>query len=198
MATAAPKLKNKRLSQYDRDLLITFARKQIKESADTAEVDAAYDLAAGEIAKVIKEKWPQKDMAVLRRYDAAAVDRCVYISEGGSNYEQFTFRADDKRTPLRPNGRGCLRTPIMLEGEALSAYRAYKKADAEAKEAAAARLSDFKALINGSRNFNEVAEVWPAANELRTSIVGEGTALAVLSADVVSRIKADPAYAVAA
>lgn len=193
-----PKLKNKRLSNYDRERLISFARKQIKETADSAELDAAYDAAAESVAAAIKAKWPQKDMAVLRRYDAASVDHCVYVSTGGSNYEQFTFRADDKRTPMRPNGRGCLRIPVMLEGDAEAAYKAYLKASEEATSAAAARLSDFKALINGSRNFNEVADVWDAANELRSSIVGEATALAVLSADVVSRIKADPAYAVAA
>ena len=193
-----PKLKNKRLSNYDRERLISFARKQIKETADQAALDAAYDAAAELIATAVKAKWPQKDMAVLRRYEAASVDHCVYVSTGGSNYEQFTFRADDKRTPMRPSGRGCLRTPILLEGAAEDAFRAYLKASEEVTNAASARLFDFKALISGSRNFNEVAEVWPAANELRSSIVGETTALAVLSADVVSRIKADPAYAVAA
>jgi hypothetical protein len=58
-------------------------------------------------------------------------------------------------------------------------------------------MSDFKSLIWGTPSFNALAEVWPAVEAMRERIVGSNTALAVLSAEVVDRIKADPALQLA-
>jgi hypothetical protein len=194
MATS-PDRKNKRLSQYNRDDLTRFARKQIASTADATELDAAYERAAQAVHDALVEKYPQKDMKVLQRYDAASADACIYVSSGYYNYDQFCFRDDDKRIPLRP-GRagGCnSRNAFMLEGDRLEAWEAYKDAQAAHDAEIKRRLSDFTALINGAKTFNEVADVWPAAEVMRESIVGSGTSLTVLSDDVVSRIKADPA-----
>ena len=194
----APKMKNKRLSGYDREKLVALARKHIAATADTTALDETYERAADHISRVVAAKWPQKDMAVLAKYDVADADACIYASTGGGDYGQFHFRAGDKRIPLRPKRRHCSSHPVLLEGEAADAYRAHEQAEKAHKATQAQRLNDFKALIEGSRSFNEIEAVWPAASELRSSIVGESAALTVLSEDVVARIKADPAFAVAA
>jgi hypothetical protein len=43
-----------------------------------------------------------------------------------------------------------------------------------------------------------LAEVWPAVEAMREKIVGASTALSVLSDEVINRLKADPALAIAA
>jgi hypothetical protein len=199
MATEARPLKNKRLSDSNRNSLYNLARKRIVETQDSTELDNAYEFAADAVHNALVEKYPQKDMKVLARYDAASPDGCVYVSCGGYyEYDQFCFRSDDKRIPLRPSGRGCnSRNAFMLEGEAADAFRAYKKANEARDEAIKQRFADFKALIYAAKTFNEVTEVWPEAEQLREAIVGTSSALVVLSNDVVERIKADPAYALA-
>ena len=47
-------------------------------------------------------------------------------------------------------------------------------------------------------NFNALAEIWPAVEAMRGEIVGHGASLSVLSGEVVDRLKADPALALAA
>jgi hypothetical protein len=197
--TAAVPLKNKRLSERDRDALYSFARKCIAETQDASAVDAAYDVAAQAVHDALVEKYPQKDMRVLERYDAATADSCVYVSRGHYDYDQFCFRDDDKRIPLRP-GRsgGCnSRNAFMLEGERADAYAAYTKAKEAHESAIRQRFNDYKALIYAAKTFNEVSEVWPQAEQLREAIVGTSSALVVLSNDIVARIKSDPAHLLA-
>lgn len=184
---------NKRLSGSDRSIILNFANKQIKATADTEAVDIAYEAAADAIHKVVVARWPQKDMRVLQRYDVADEDACVYVSTGGYNYERFTYRDGDKRIAIRPN-RNCSRQPIMLEGSDETAFDAYCAATKAADAANNQRLADFRALINGTLTFNALVEVWPALEALRTTICGNRSAVQILSADVVSRVQNDAAF----
>jgi hypothetical protein len=189
-------LKNKRLSQSDRQVLCNLAYKSVDETQDSAAVDTAYNEAASAVQAAVLEKYPQKDMEVLKKYNAACGDACVYISlEGFGDYRKFCFRNEDKRIPLRPSSSGCnYRNPLLLEKARAEAVRSFEKAQAERKALFDERISDFKSLIYTARTFNEVAAVWPKAETLREAIVGTSSALVTLSEDVVKRIQSDPAY----
>jgi hypothetical protein len=193
VAIQAPQ-KNKRLSGNDRDTLTSYARKRIEETQDRSALDAAYERAADAVHAALVARYPQKDMRVLAKYDAATQDECVYVSRGHYDYDRFCFRDGDARIPLRPTGTGCnSRNAFLLEGDSRAAYDAYKDATKTYEAAVKQRLSDFSALIAGSNTFNEVASVWPDAENLRLSIVGTASALMILSDDVVARLRADPA-----
>jgi hypothetical protein len=193
-------LKNKRLTERDRIALFAFAKKQIEATEDRAAMDSAYEYAAEAVSEAVKKDNPPSDMKVLIKYDLAHLDRCINISTGGMDFDQFHFRDDDKRTPMRPySRRGCgygQRSPILLEGDAADRFRAYLAATKVYEASIKARGNDFKSLILGTTTFNALAEVWPAVEAMREKVVGTSTALAALSAEVVNRIKADPALAV--
>lgn len=198
MATDTLARKNKRLSNTDRDTLYSFAKKQVAATEDSAALDAAYDAAAQVIHDLMIEKYPPKDMKVLERYGAAEADACIYVTRAQYDFDRFCFRDGDKRIPVRPRERGCNRgSPFILEGDHRQVYDAFKDAEKAQKDAMQKRLSDYRALIYGARNFNEVASVWPAAEALREAIVGTGTALQVLSDDVVARLRNDAAHVLA-
>ena len=78
--TETIKLKSKRLSDRDRTIILNFASKQIAATQDNSELDAAYERAADAIHAAILPDNPQKDMAVLAKYDCAEPDACIYIS----------------------------------------------------------------------------------------------------------------------
>jgi hypothetical protein len=197
MATAAPIQKNKRLTQGDRDTLFTLATKQVVATENSDALDAAYDAAAQVVHDALVAKYPQKDMLVLKRYDTAKADQCVYVTRAMYDYDRFNFRDGDTRIPLRPVDNCNRNAPFSLEGEQAKVYEAFKDAEKAHKKTLDQRMADYKALIYGARNFNEVVSVWPAAEVLRESIVGTGTALRVLSEDVVARIQRDAAHALA-
>ena len=77
----------------------------------------------------------------------------------------------------------------------MSEPRCALRREGEQKAAIKLRENDFKALIWGAKSFNEVASVWPGAETLRETIVGTGTALAVLSSEVIDRLRTDQALA---
>ena len=50
---------------------------------------------------------------------------------------------------------------------------------------------DFVALIEGSRTFEDVVEVWPEAKEVSDQIIGAGRAVSLVSLDAIERIQAN-------
>lgn len=185
--------KNKRLSQYDRTRLLELAKKRVTESADADARDAAYHAAAEAIRAEVEKQFPPKDMKVLARYDAASPDKCIYVSRGYGDRDRFCFREGDK-IPMRPSNGGCGYRTFLLEGPAIEALDAYKDAEKAFEDGITQRFSDYKALICTVNTFNEVASVWPEAEELREAVVGSATALVVLNNDIVKRIQSDAAH----
>jgi len=195
-------LKNKRLAERDRDALMAFAKKQIAATEDRAALDAAYERAADAIAALVCKENPPGDMKVLAKYNLAGIDSCVAISSGGGDVQQFDFNEDDARIPMRPySKRGCRygqRAPILMDDATHEIHKVYAAELKASIEQAQKRYNDFKALIWGTTSFNALAEVWPAVEAMREKIVGASTALSLLSDEVIDRLKADPALAIAA
>jgi hypothetical protein len=189
--------KNKRLSERDRSIILSFARRQIEATEPHDALDAAYEAAAQAVADAVEVAFPLRDMKVLAKYGLADKDRCIYISAGGFGHmDEFCFREDDKRITLRPN-RNCRHQPVMLEGDAGEALTAYKTAREAHKAATNVRNRDFSALVNNTTSFNSLVEIWPAVEALRGEIVGQSAALSTLSNETVERLKADPAFQMA-
>lgn len=183
------------LNKAHREALLNLANKLVHETQDKAALDAAYDACADMVSKLVQAKFPPADMEVLKRYEQAYPDACVYISAGWGGYERFNFRDGDERIPMRPGDRyGCnSRNPYLLTDEQTAIYDAFKLADKEHGIAIKTRYADYRALIESARTFEELVEVWPAAEQLRERICGQSRAIAVMSEEVVARIKADPA-----
>lgn len=183
------------LNKGHREALESLAHKLVIETQDRAALDAAYEACANMVKGLVEAKFPPADMAVLKKYDQAYPDGCIYISAGWGGYERFNFRDGDERVPMRPGDRyGCnSRNPYLLNDEQTALYDAFKFADREHSDAIKTRYADYRALIQSARTFEELVEVWPAAEQLRERICGQSRAIAVMSEEVVARIKADPA-----
>lgn len=191
--------KNKRLSQNDRSILTRFAARQIEATQDHDELDSAYEAAADAIHAEVVKHFPPKEMAILVKYNAAEPDKCVYVSspDRAFNYDRFCYRDGDSRITARPR-RTCRNMPINLEGDAATTYVRFQEASAAFDKLKNQRLADFAAIINNSGTFNALVEIWPAVEALRGEIVGNAAALSTMSDEVVARLKADPALALAA
>lgn len=190
-------VKNKRLAERDRDALMQFAKKQIAATEDRGSLDATYERAADAIAALVRKENPPADMKVLAKYGLAGIDGCVAISSGGGDVQQFNFKDDDPRIPMRPySRRGCgygQRAPILMDDTTHEIHKVYAAELKASRDQAKIRFADFKALIWGTNSFNALAEVWPAIEVMREKIVGTSTALSVLSDEVIERLKSDPA-----
>ena len=189
---------SKVLNKGDREMLQVFAQRRVKATGDHAALDAAYDACATMVRSHVDGRYPPKDMAVLKKYDVARIDRCIYVT-GDVPHSKFEFRPDDERAPSRPttydcnNRRPYLLTPeqSVMFGDFLREKEAFDKTEKQ-------RLQDFYALIACSRTFEILEAAWPAVGELREAICGRVTSLTLMSDEVRARITADPATQLAA
>ena len=176
-----------------RNTLKAFAWRLVKQTQDTSQVDAAYDLAASLVAAVLEGKYPKKDMDVLKKYNLGRQDSCVFLSPGYGQVIRFNFRDQDTRVPHQPDRYCNGRTPHLLNDEQAQIVKTYEALKDQWERDVTARSRDFDALISVARTFEGLVEVWPAANQLREHICGKSSSVAAISAETISRIKLDPA-----
>lgn len=192
------KTRNKALNQTDRDRLLTFANSNIACPAEQAVFDAAYLKARAIVLVVVRDKYPPKDMKVLDKYKVARHDTCIRYGARYDSDSAFHFKDDDKDVPLVPGISDCSGRTYEWTAEHRSVLDEYQLAREALKKARKEKFDAYKRLVTGSRTFNDVVAVWPAAEALRDRIVPETNqqrALAVLSAEAIAMIRADNAGA---
>lgn len=189
---------NKALNKNDREALLNFASGNIACPTEEAAMNAAYDLAKPLLLTTVHTRFPPNDMAVLERYGAARRDDCVRFGGSYDTESTFYFRKGDTDVPLVPRQSGCSQLYYEWNKEARAALNAYVLARQAFEKARKSKLEDYRRLIVGSRTFNDVVAVWPAAEALRAKLIPktpQQRALAVLSEEAIARIKADNAGA---
>lgn len=183
-----------RLTQELRRRLVHLADRLIVTPAETAALDAAYEAAAPFVRLVVAKRFPPKDMAVLKKYDAAGEDHCIRLAEvDTNNVKQFNFRINDT-APLRPLG-SCRRYVYLAEPDLFALVKAWEEARDAQKGAHDDKLRAYKALIFGSKYLEDVTAIWPEAEKLRPA--GHQVP-ATITEDLAARIKADVALRAAA
>lgn len=189
---------NKSLNKADREALMSFAHNNIVCAEEAAAMDAAYDRAKPLLLAAVHNRFPAADMEVLERYGAARRDDCVRFGGSYDTESTFYFRKGDADVPLVPRQTGCGQLYYEWSKEARNALNAYVLARQAYEKARKSKLDDYRRLIVGSRTFNDVISVWPAAEAMRAKLIPktpEQRALAVLSEEAIARIRADNAGA---
>lgn len=185
-----------RLNTEHRLFLRRLARKNISCPAETKADTDAYEKAAKVVRAAVLERYPTKDMNILRRYSVAYRDTCLRLQLAAGGIVQFDLRGTVEEVGLWVPDGNCSNHIYQID-EAGSAVVSASLSAAEALEDAIARKhEDYVALIEASKTLEQVEEVWPEASALREHV---GRALpSVLSDDVIARIKEDVALRAAA
>jgi hypothetical protein len=189
---------NKKLNISDRVALREFASRNISCKEEEAIFQAAYKTTKQIIIAAVEQKFPKKDMLVLQKYGAAIVDLCIRFGSHYNTESKFQFFKLDQEAPLVPNNGGCHTRTYDFNRAQMDQINTYVLARQKLENARKAKLEIYARLINGSITFNDVVEVWPAAEALRAKIIPKTTdqrALAVLSQEALAMIKSDNAGA---
>jgi len=177
-----------RLNKSHRMALRGHARDSISLPEQEAECAAAYEAAAALVKSCVEAKFPPKDMKMLKKYNVARHDECI---RGAclDTARVVMFRFTEK-APMVPDDY-CSSRSIAFDAETLAAVDAHEKSADALKAAKRSKLDDYVALIEASRTFEDVVEIWPGAEALREQITSRSTALVSLTPEVIARIKAD-------
>lgn len=176
-----------RLTNYMRSQLNQLARELVTAPIEEAELTDAYQAASTLVRLTVEEALPPADMLVLKKYGCARVDDCIRLNLPAGGVVRFVFA--NETGPL---------VVYTVCGRVFNADNATAKvvnrwlaAVTAHEQAVGTKLMDYAALISASRYYEDVLNVWPEAERLRTKF-GAG-ALSIFSADVVTRIKQDVA-----
>lgn len=173
-----------------RNALSEFAKKHVTDEKTKAVMDKAYAKTISALLPMIKKSFPPDDMEVLRKYEVTRRDSCIQGGDPEGRVIRFEFREED--APLLPD-KYCSSRQFQFTAACRDLINAYGVAKLAHEKALEEKLSDYRRLIMGSRYFEDLTAIWPAAETLRPSIVRQPTALAVLSEETIARIRRDNA-----
>lgn len=175
----------KRLNQSDRRALTRFASRNIKTEKETRAKEAAYQKACKAVIQDVQKCFPPEEMKILLKYKVASRDDCIKGATPSGQFLGFEFNENDG--PLTPN-KYCSSRSIPFRQSTAEAIEKFDLAKTTEKDAHRKIMSDYQALINGSRYFEDVVEIWPAADALSESICSQSTALTAIDESAKRRI----------
>jgi hypothetical protein len=145
----------------------------------------------------ILAKYPEADMAILRKYDSTRHDRCLRFQFPSGRVDGFNFPyADEECLADLPYGRGCNNRDVFVVDEAFEkAFDGYAVAKKANDAAFNKKYADYNALIQTVKSVEDVLEVMPLPDALLERLSVQRQSLVAISPEVLDRIKADFATA---
>lgn len=186
-----------RLSNDKRDGLLAWMMEQYDERhASDLEKPRARALKAMNTA--IRKKYPEADMAVLRKYELTRRDRCLRFLDSDTNQLfGFDWGFGDNYDDLAdvPSNGGCRSDSVFVvnprEREAIEAFEASRS---DAKAARDQKRRDYRSFLEASRWVEDVHEVVPLPQDLQRQYMS-GMALIPVNQELVATIKKEFAIA---
>lgn len=185
-----------RLNNDYRLFLRRLATKNVTCAAEAAADEAAYKAAEKIVRAMVVDRFPAKDMKVLQRYNVASRDTCFRIQLAAGGVVQFEFRGATDDVGIWVPDATCSSRLYIADEAQTTIIQSSLDAESAVEDARKRKLEDYCALIEASSTLEQIEEVWPEASALR-EYAGR-TLPAVLSDDVIARIKADVALRSAA
>lgn len=181
-----------RLNNAHRDLLSAYGHERIAGLIDRSEEKAFYAQLLDSANQAIRKRYPEEDMAILRRYDAAHIDRCVRFQFPSGRVDGFYFPYEETALADLPYRRSCTTDAAYpVEAATEAALDGYQKTHAANDKEQQKRISVFDALIRAARTLEEVMEAIDVPPEVQERLGRKTTALVALSTDDLKRLRRD-------
>lgn len=181
-----------RMNSGHRELLFSFAESKIDKNVDRKVELKLYGKILTMTNNLLRKKYPESDMEVLRKWGLARVDYCLKFSFPSGRVDGFSFNKQDGYPKDIPNSRGCGNWEVFIANEELEkTINEHTKLSSENKEARFRKITDVRSLINYAKYIEDVLEVIKVPKELEQKLLAKSTSLVALSSDVIKRIQAD-------
>lgn len=147
---------------------------------------------------VIRKKYPETEMAILRKYDCTFTDRCIKLVDSDTNAVfgielKRWDEKDDENAEIKladvPSRRGCNSQdvfPIDPKGHALiDEYLSLRETSKEKREE---KFRHYKSFLAACRYIEDAHEVVPFPKEMQTRLFS-GASIIHINPDIVAAIK---------
>lgn len=183
-----------KLGAGSRDQLLSFMVGKWDEK-NKDRLDKPWKQAVKVVNSIIRAKYPEKEMAVLRKYKLTRSDTCLRFM----NKDTQQFFAGDysglgekkyKQIGDLPYNRGCSGGDrFSVTAEEQVALEDFEKLRLALKDEREAKKREYRGFLLSCRYVEEVMEVLPFTDEMKQRFLKEGTELVVFNPDNFQAIK---------
>lgn len=176
------------MRSWMRDKLKRHIDEAIKPAKELAAKIAAYDVAAPLVLAAVNAKYPQRDMRICKKYDAALIDDCIKVQYPNGSVEEFKFAPESG--PLVPRtGRYCNSRIFLADDATAAAVEVNATAVKALVEETARRRKAYNAMIDAASTMEDLSVVWPEA----AALIPSDNAVVALGPAEIALVKADMA-----
>lgn len=192
-----------RLNKDMKVRLLDYMLSEFDARIDDSALQETFTALVARVNAILRAKYPEEDMPVLRKYGLHTTDRCLKFTILGSDrvfgvqlFPPGKVTGDIADIPCRG---GCYNSEIFpcdKDFEVLADK--WDKHRDERKQLIANKHTEYHAFLHACRYLEDVEGVLLISEELRRALGAQSRSLSVISQDVISRIKSDFAQGVAA
>lgn len=197
----------KRLNTIHRNLIIDWMiEEKINKNEGREEILSQFEKVFSLINPILRNKYPEEDMIILRKYKLNRIDSCLkfnLFNENGSIvfginiykyhnlYQDYYDEIKDKLIDI-PSSGGC-RNDIVFEGteELRVSINTLDTLIENYKESNYQKEKKYRSFINTCKYLEEIEEVLTLPENIITKIRGISTALTIMNPELINSIKED-------
>jgi hypothetical protein len=181
--------KKTQLNRARRDIIEDFGRKHIESGIDRTLENTFLHQLIGYANEAIRARYPETDMAILRKYEAVRTDRCPRF-QFPSGRVDGRMMPDDAPLADMPRHSGCysgevFAVPATCE-QVFEAYAAEFAANCRIRDE---RTRQFTNFVTACRTVEDVLEVIDLPADIRNRLGHRSTALVAVSPESVAALR---------
>lgn len=180
-----------KLNKSHRAVIEEWGAKHIASTIDRAKEAKLLVVILDGTNAAVRAKYPEKDMAVLRKYNVTRTDYCLRLQFPSGRVDGFNFSKEDAVADL-PCKAGCYsNNDVFAVSEAVEkAFDGHAKEKAENDKKKNEKLGQFYAFVNACQTVEEVLDVIPLPDDVRKRLGHASTALVAASPESIKSLKA--------
>ena len=184
--------KKVKLTNARRDVIRDFGIRHIADSIDRTKEQKHLAVMIDGANAAIRAKYPEADMAVLRRYKLERTDRCLKFQFPSGRVDGFNFSCTDQIVDL-PYCRGCGYSngdvfPVTAAFE--KSFDEYARLKTESEKQQQEKIQEFANFLGACQYVEEVLDVIPLPDDIRKRVGHESTGLVAVTPETVKSLKA--------
>ena len=181
-----------KLNKSHREVIKSYGLNRISASIDRNKEAKQLQILLDGANTAIRGKYPESDMAILRKYELERTDRCLKFQFPSGRVDGFNFRSDVAIVDM-PYKAGCHYSsndvfPVSEKFEI--AFDTHAKLKTENDKIEKAKHNEFFAFLNACQFVEEVLEVIPLPDDIRKRLGHSSTGLVAVTPDTVKSLKA--------
>ncbi len=181
--------KKTQLNKVRRAIIEEYGFKHIDASTDRTQEKSLLQQLVSFANEVIRAKYPEADMAILRRYEVVRTDRCLRFQFPSGRVDGKIFPSDVILADMPQHG-GCYSGEVFaVSAECEQVFDAYTKEREANYRLRDGKKREFLNFLTASRTVDDVLEVIDLPSEIQERLGHRSAALIAVSAESVSALR---------